>query len=91
MGNLIVDNNLESARKWNHRLSVVLEQTRPLAEALEERGDAKWADGKLNDAYESFRSSVELDPRRSWARRKAEDVRDLRLKITRPGRKKKRD
>ena len=82
---------LKQARKWNHRLSVVLEQTRPLAEALEERGDAKWADGKLNDAYESFRSSVELDPRRSWARRKAEDVRDLRLKITRPGRKKKRD
>jgi hypothetical protein len=71
-------------------LDEVLEQTRPLAEALEERGDAKWAAGDLNEAYRSFRSSIELDPRRSWARRKAEDVRDLRLKIVRPGRKKKR-
>lgn len=81
---------LMDARKWNHRLASVESQTRPLAEALEERGDKKWAEGKLNAAYEAFRSSVELDPRRSWARRKAEDVRDLRLKITRPGRKKKR-
>ena len=81
---------LMDARKWNHRLEAVESQTRPLAEALEERGDQKWAEGKLNAAFEAFRSSVELDPRRSWARRKAEDVRDLRLKITRPGRKKKR-
>ena len=81
---------LLSAMKWNHHLAEVLEQTRPLAEALEERGDAKWEEGDLDDAYESFRRSVELDPRRSWARRKAEDVRDLRLKITRPGRKKKK-
>ena len=81
---------LMEALKWNHRLDEVLEQTRPLAEALEERGDAKWAAGDLNEAYRAFRSSIELDPRRSWARRKAEDVRDLRLKIVRPGRKKKR-
>ena len=53
------------------------------------RGDALWASEDLEEAYQAFKTSIELDPRRSWARRKAEDVRDLRLKITRPGRKKK--
>ena len=62
---------------------------RPLAEAMESRGDALWASEDLEEAYQAFKTSIELDPRRSWARRKAEDVRDLRLKITRPGRKKK--
>ncbi len=81
---------LTQAQRMNHHLPRLLAMARPLAAALEERGDAKWAEDELDEAYQAFRSSVRLDPRRSWARRKAEDVRDLRLKITRPGRKKKR-
>ena len=74
---------------WDHDASDVVALARPLAEAMESQGDALWASEDLEEAYQAFKTSVELDPRRSWARRKAEDVRDLRLKITRPGRKKK--
>jgi hypothetical protein len=81
---------LTQAQQMNHHLPRLLAVARPLAAAMEERGDLKWAADELDEAYEAFRSSVRLDPRRSWARRKAEDVRDLRLRITRPGRKKKR-
>ena len=75
---------------WDHHEPSLVALARPLAEAMEDRGDALWLSDDLEGAYSSFKMSVELDPRRSWARRKAEDVRDLRLKITRPGRKKKR-
>ena len=63
---------------------------RPIAAELEAKGDVLWEEDKLNAAYHAYKNSVGLDPRRSWARRKAEDVRDLRLKIVRPGRKKDR-
>lgn len=75
---------------WDHDAPDVVELARPLAATLEARGDELWASDDLDEAYQAFKTSIELDPRRSWARRKAEDVRDLRLKITRPGRKKKR-
>ena len=75
---------------WDHHEPTLVGLARPLAAAMEARGDALWRDDALDAAYQAFKNSVELDPRRSWARRKAEDVRDLRLKITRPGRKKKR-
>ena len=75
--------------RWDHGAPEVVALARPLAEAMESRGDALWASEELEEAYQAFKTSIELDPRRSWARRKAEDVRDLRLKITRPGRKKK--
>jgi len=75
---------------WDHDAPDVVKLARPLAEAMESRGDALWASNDLDEAYQAFKTSIELDPRRSWARRKAEDVRDLRLKITRPGRKKKK-
>jgi len=76
--------------KWSHKEPELVAQTRPLAKDLEARGDALWEGKKLERAYRAFSTSIELDPSRSWARRKAEDVRDLRLKITRPGRKKDR-
>ncbi len=79
---------LLAARKWNHHLPELIEVARPLAEKLEAEGDALWAEDDLEAAYLAFKNSVGLDPRRSWARRKAEDVRDLRLRIIRPGRKK---
>jgi hypothetical protein len=79
---------LLKARFWDHRLSSVVEASRPLAAELETKGDAFWEQDKLNAAYHAYKNSVGLDPRRSWARRKAEDVRDIRLKIVRPGRKK---
>ena len=75
--------------KWDYKEPSLLQQSRTLAEFMEDRGDKQWAAKKINKAYVSFKYSIELDPRRSWARRKAEDVRDLRLRITRPGRKKK--
>ena len=74
--------------RWDHAAPSVLALARPLAESLEAQGDALWASEDLEGAYRAFNVSVGLDPRRSWARRKAEDVRDLRLKIVRPGRKK---
>lgn len=81
---------LIEGRVWDHKEPGLVAEARPLAEALEFQGDQQWAADDLEGAYKSFKYSIELDPRRSWARRKAEDVRDLRLKITRPGRKKKR-
>ncbi len=80
---------LLAARKWDHHLPGLIAAARPLAAALEAEGDQLWADNELDAAYQAFKNSVGLDPRRSWARRKAEDVRDLRLRIVRPGRKKK--
>jgi len=80
---------LLAARKWDHHLPALVAAARPLAADLESEGDALWAENELDAAYEAFKNSVGLDPRRSWARRKAEDVRDLRLRIVRPGRKKK--
>jgi hypothetical protein len=80
---------LLEARKWNHRLPSLLERTQPFAEALDAKGDLAQQAGDLDEAYALFTAAVRLDPRRSWSRRKAEDVRDQRLRITRPGQKKK--
>jgi hypothetical protein len=81
---------LLSALVWDHQYPALVALARPLAERLEADGDALWLEADLDGAYSAFNQSVALDPRRSWARRKAEDVRDLRLKIIRPSRKKKR-
>jgi hypothetical protein len=65
-------------------------RARPLAAALDAEGDALWNEGELDAAYEAFTDALALDPRLSQTRRKAEDVRDERLNITRPSRKKKK-
>jgi uncharacterized protein YbaA (DUF1428 family) len=82
--------DLVSARGWDHRDEAVTDRARPLAAELDELGDALWAEDDVEQAYDAFSAAMALDPRLSQTRRKAEDVRDLRLKIVRPGNKKKR-
>jgi len=73
--------DLVAGRKWDHHSDEVLDRARPLAETLEARGDVARASEDWEAAFLDFRNSVWLDPRRSQARRKAEEARDLRLDI----------
>ncbi len=82
--------DLIHARRWDHKDVAVITRARPLAALLDEEGDARWAEGDVEAAYDAFSAAMALDPRLSHTRRKAEDVRDLRLNIIRPSRKKKR-
>jgi hypothetical protein len=59
----------------------------PLAARLEEEGDSAMQSQAWAEAYTLYSQALKLDPSRAWARRKAEDARDLRLNITRPGQK----
>ncbi len=72
---------LVAGRKWDHHSDEVKERARPLAAELEALGDNAYAAGDHEPAFRYFRNSVWLDPRRSQARRKAEETRDLRLEI----------
>ncbi len=72
---------LVAGRRWDHHSDEVCERARPLAEELEVRGDAAALEEDWEVAFRSFSDSVALDPRRSWARRKAEEARDHRLDI----------
>ncbi len=73
--------DLVAGRKWDHHSDVVLDRARPLAAELELRGDEARASEDWEAAFLDFRNSVWLDPRRSQARRKAEEARDQRLDI----------
>ena len=79
---------LVEARRWNHKDSALKDRARSLAAQYDEKGDAARESKRLQKAYDAYAMALALDPRLSWTRRKAEDVRDERLKITRPGRKK---
>jgi hypothetical protein len=57
---------------------------------LDAEGDALWEAGELDAAYSAFSQALDLNAHLSRTRRKAEDVRDLRLDIVRPSRKEKR-
>jgi hypothetical protein len=65
-------------------------RARPLALVLDAEGDALWEAGELDAAYSAFSQALDLNAHLSRTRRKAEDVRDLRLDIVRPSRKEKR-
>ena len=82
--------DLIEARRWDHRDPAVLTRARPLAATLDLEGDAHWEAGDVEAAYDAYSAAMALDPRLSQTRRKAEDVRDLRLDIIRPSRKKKK-
>ncbi len=77
--------SLIAARKQDHRLEGLTALTRPLAAELEAEGDALAAEEDWEGAWLAWSDALALDPRLSWVRRKAEDARDRRLKITRPG------
>ncbi len=72
---------LVTAMSWDHRPDIVTEQARPLAKELDAEGDLARSEGDIEVAYELYRTALKLDPRLSWTRRKAEEVRDERLGI----------
>lgn len=59
----------------------ITEVVTPVGEALEALGDERAAKKDWEGAFRAFSASVKVDPRRSWARRKAEETRDYRLKL----------
>lgn len=73
--------HLTLAMRWDHRPDEVTDQARPLAKQLDEEGDAARAAGDIELAYTLYSTALALDPRLSWTRRKAEELRDERLEI----------
>ena len=73
--------NLVEARLWDHENSDLLEQARPLAAVLSERGDGLFAEEDWEGAFTAYSTAMQLDPRLSGTRRSAEAARDLRLEI----------
>ncbi|MBM75653.1 MAG: hypothetical protein CMK59_09650 [Proteobacteria bacterium] len=82
--------DLLKARFWDHHLSELTVRTAELAEDFDVKGQELFEKGDWKKAYEAFSTALKLDPSRSWTRRRAEDARDKKLKITRPSRKKKK-
>ena len=78
------------ARFWDHTLSELRTQTAIVAEELDQKGEELFKEEKWKEAYAQFSLALKLDPSRSWTRKRAEDARDKKLRITRPSRKKKK-
>lgn len=53
----------------------------PLGQQLEDLGDKLALAGDWEGGFRAFSAAVKVDARRSWARRKAEECRDHRLKL----------
>lgn len=77
---------LALAHDWDHRHPDLAVPAGRLAAALSEQGDALYAAEDWEAAYTAYEAALALDPSRSWTRRMAEEARDKRLGITRPGR-----
>ncbi|MFT4975296.1 MAG: hypothetical protein ACI8S6_001183 [Myxococcota bacterium] len=77
--------SLLEARRWDHRAPGLAEAIRPIALDLDVQGDARGGQGDWEGAYRAWDQALALEPSRSWTRRKAEEARDKRLGITRPG------
>ncbi|MDG1481724.1 MAG: hypothetical protein P8R54_19165, partial [Myxococcota bacterium] len=77
--------SLVAARKQDHHLDGLTALTRPLAAELDAEGDVLFAAEDWEGAYRVWSDALALDPRLSWSRRKAEEARDRRLRLTRPG------
>ena len=76
---------LVSARRWDHHVAGLAELARPEARTLVTEGD-NWAEKQdWERAYARYALALELDPRLSHVRRKAEDARDYSLDIREPG------
>ena len=76
---------LTRAMKWDHNHPELPELTLPLADQLEAEGEESWDNGDYELAYLRWSQTMALDPSRSWTRRRAEEARDRRLCIIRPG------
>ena len=64
-----------SARRWDHRQARVQEVGRALADAWQAEGDIHFAAGERDEALEAWNAAMTADPRRSWVRRRAEELR----------------
>lgn len=76
---------LTKARRVDHHDEALLARTGPLARDLEAQGDAAAARKDWEGAFAAYLAAVEVDPRRSRARRMAEAARDARLKLPTKG------
>lgn len=74
-------NVLAAARVVDHRNEALIAVARPLGAELEAAGDAAAAAEDWQAAYTAYSAALSVDPRLSWARRKAEDMRDRRLAL----------
>ncbi len=70
---------LVSARRWDRHLSALLAAARPLAAEMSAEGQLLADDEAWEAAYPLLKQALDLDPRLSWVRRRAEEVRDHRL------------
>lgn len=70
------------ARWFDHQHPDVLDFAEPYAQKLVAQGNDALNAGDLDAAYEAYRDALVLDPSLSWTRKKAEEVRDARLKIS---------
>ncbi|MCO4744740.1 MAG: hypothetical protein KC912_08125 [Proteobacteria bacterium] len=70
---------------WAHRLDprepAVLEIGYALADRWEAQADVALEEDDVEAAYAALRDALIADPTRSWLRRRAEDLRDRRLKL----------
>jgi hypothetical protein len=71
----------ERAGLYQYDHPALLEQARPLAAELMAEGEAFRQEKDWESCYTWFDTAVRIDPRLSWARRRAEECRDWRLDI----------
>jgi hypothetical protein len=74
---------LARAHGWDHHDATLTRVGAPVGEALWASGLEARARGDAESAYRDFTALLSFQPWRSWARRYAEEARDLRLGITR--------
>ncbi len=79
---------LAKAVRLDHRDAGLLAVTRPLAAALDTRGDEAVKGEDWTAAWRAYSAALSLDPSLAWTRRKAEEARDHRLGIVDDGAKK---
>jgi hypothetical protein len=71
--------DLLTARRFDPENDEIARLAVPLAETRNAEGEKLRAAGDAFHAYLAYRDAVQLDPRRSWSRRRAEEMRDVRL------------
>ncbi|MCB9664814.1 MAG: hypothetical protein H6732_11935 [Alphaproteobacteria bacterium] len=71
--------DLAQARVWDVRSREAWRAADAVADRLASEGAEGWAAEDWEQAFRGYRDAVLADPRRSWARRWAEEARDRRL------------
>lgn len=72
---------LRTARHWDWSSPALANAVEPIAQALYEQGMAARDAEDHETAYDRFSAAVELQPSLAWARRYAEESRNVRLRI----------